>query len=262
VYVDPNGEQCCTVRFNPARFVDPWGIGLCPQHRLGEVLEEVLLLLDPYVEVIVEPGEMQVRRLDIARNFYGIAEPTRYLDGLRGIPRKHARVGHIYFDPRRESASQTLSVGSQTQQGRLYDKHAQLPDLAEPGTMRFEVEARRRWCECYGEIVQFNDIIPSKIDNLILDRVEWFGLQNEVMTFETTCERIINDETVETRLKVALLQFLSDTQRGRPSGKSARTVAHYKRILRSRRIAPVLDAQYERSITRLDFETGTEVQIS
>jgi hypothetical protein len=128
----------CFLSFNPSRFVDPNGIALCRPSDVSSVIGEILEMAHAWLKVWGDVLDMEVRRVDVARNFYGVTDPSRYLLGLAALPRRRAQRNELY----RSAGGQpeTLRAGSSSGGwGCLYDKGRESPDLADPGTMRFEI---------------------------------------------------------------------------------------------------------------------------
>jgi hypothetical protein len=158
---------------------------------------------------------------------------------------------------------ETLRAGSKSGGvAQLYDKHAQMNGRVPYGTMRFEVQAHQGWLKSKADITTFGDLTEVNIDKLFFDRMEWFGLEAEVMTFGTFLDRILDDSSLDTRTQNGLLKYVRAIQRGSEPEVSARTAQTYKRLLRERHIAPYDEGAADPSVTRLDFESGTEIQVA
>ena len=183
-------ESCgwrCFLHFNPSRIVEPVGIGLCRLRDLHDVIDEVMNIVSQHVRPFGPSDYFTVRRIDIARNLRGIARPADYLLGLRSVYRPHATLTGLLGGA--GPACGTLQAGSASGgKVKLYDKHLKDPHLAPPGTMRVEVEAHRGWCKKFG-IHTVADLSPVTVGRLVRNRLDWFGLERQVMTFETACER-------------------------------------------------------------------------
>ncbi len=257
-------ESCsgCSLYFHPSRFVDPYGIGLCRPRDLPVVVGRALTMIEPYVGEVIDPEQMRVRRVDVARNLYEIADPPRYLEGLRIVPRPYARFVDLYVNPR-TGVPETLTAGTKNAgRVRLYDKYAQAPHLALPGTMRVEVEARGAWCKRLG-LNRFGDLTATNLVRLVDDRIiDWFGLEAEVMTFETACMQIVKNQDLSDRLKVGLLRYLLARLQGQNPETCSKTAGDYRRRLKDLGIAPYLDSAVDFSVTRLDFDAGTELRVA
>jgi hypothetical protein len=128
--------------------------------------------------------------------------------------------------------------------------------------MRFEVQARQGWLKSRGCITTFSDLTEANIDRLFFDRMRWFGLEAEVMTYGTFLDRILDDSSLDTRTQNGLLKYVRAMQRGSEPQIHARTAQKYKRLLRELNIAPYDETIADWSVTRLDFESGTEIQVA
>ena len=266
VYEVPRGphwgpDYRCGVSFNPARYVDD-GILLGDVKDLDRVTDYVLKMVGRHVEIHsnMPPEYIRVTRLDVACNFYDVFPPARYFLGLQFVARPYATVDELICG---NGVPQTLRSGSPSGGfANLYDQHAKRPNLAPPGTMRFEVQAHRGgWLKKHG-ILTLADITEKNVDNLFWDRIDWFGLENEVMTSTTACERIARAKHITPTTKINLEVFMFDRLKGVKSEVDPKTATKYKRMLRDLGVAPFLESQIDESITRLDVSTYGEVQIA
>jgi hypothetical protein len=216
--------------------------------------------MEDYASPLVSLEEVQVRRIDIAQNFHDIAHPARYVLGLESVPRPNARKNYLYRGT--TGLPQTLEAGSNAGWVRLYDKGLEDPGVAPPGTMRVEVEAHRGWAERYGPIYTTADLTSENVVKIFLNRMRWFGVENEVMTFETARKEIYFSNALGTRRKMAMVQYMYNLEDGKPPGVSKRTISDYKSILRDLGIGPMRVGGADRSITRLDLASGTEIRVA
>jgi hypothetical protein len=261
-YSGGESSATCFVHFNPARFIDPWGIGLCRPSDLKMVIEEVVDGLRDYITILTDFEDLQIRRLDVARNFYCVSNPSKILRALHCVPKRHSTFTDLHSGP--DGVCETLTSGSKSGgQGKLYDKFRESPGRCDPGTMRFEVQARQPWCERNG-LLTLSTITPISVDKLLRDRAKWFGLESDVMTVQTAFEIILDlaDSELGTRKKLGLMQFIHARARGELPKMSSRTAAEYRGLLREFGIAPTLEVNPDPSITRLDLRSGTEVKVA
>jgi len=259
-YRSPSGTWRCFLHFNPSRIVEPVGIGLCRLHDLHNVIEEVMGVVSQHVRPYGPSDYFSVRRIDIARNLRGITRPADYLLGLRAVYRPHATLTGLLGGA--GPACGTLQSGSASGgKVKLYDKHLKDPHLAPPGTMRAEVEAHSGWCKKFG-IHTVADLSPVIIGRLVKNRLDWFGLEREVMTFETACEKVIEMPGMSAPTKIGLLQYVLSVRRGVDPKVTASTIRKYNGLLKEHQIAPYLSGDVHRSVSRLDLRTGTEVRVA
>ena len=201
-----------------------------------------------------------VKDLDVTRNFHGISSPGRYLSGLAAIPRTHASADSLYRG--RDGLPETLRVGSKSGGWAvLYDKHRESPRLAPAGTLRFEIQGRG-WCKRYGGITCVEDLTPLNIARLVVNRVKWLGLESELMASETACAQILRNENYDARFRNGLALYVLDTQRGVSPAITPRTASKYIKALRELGIAPTSKTGVDPVVTRLDFRSGTEVEVA
>lgn len=250
------------LHFNPARIVDPAGIGLCRPRDLYDVIEEVMGVVSQHVRPLGPSVSFSVRRIDVARNFSGVVSPTNYLTGLFGVYRPHAKSTSLIKG--RDGQIGTLRSGSGSGGWvSLYDKHLEAPHVAPPGTMRFEIQARRSWCQRFGGIYTVSDLTPFNLDKLTRNRIRWFGLERDVMTSNTACEKILLNRDLEKREQDGLIRYVLETRLGIKPTASVSSVRKYRALIGNLNIAPSVDLTTETDlIAHLDFKSGTEVQVA
>lgn len=237
--VPATGQTWGKVEFNPSRFIDPEGVGLCPVDRLREAVVEAvdvsLTLLEPAVP---DAGAMKVRRLDVARDFTDVDRPEFLVRGLGPVHRPWARRNLVHFDPSKNGA-QTLMVGSGAGVVRLYDKDQETGGRA-PGVLRWEVEARRDWCQKYGGISTLDDVTGDAVAELGRDRWEWSAMGTEVQAMEAVVERVMRSDLSFTEQR-NLIGYLSMLAAGADVRASKATHAKYRRA--ARHIGVALDPE-------------------
>jgi hypothetical protein len=143
----------------------------------------------------------------------------------------------------------------------LYDKFEQSPFRAPPGTVRFEVRARGDWLKKH-ELDRLHLLTVENVRSLFWDRARWFGLETEIMTSTTACERIAFADDIGPTVKVNLQKFIFRSLHGEGVGVSTVTANKYRRILRDMGIAPYMEALADRSITQLDVKSKSERRIA
>ncbi len=237
----------CSVEFNPARIVDPNGYAFCHPDDLIDVTDEVVEVVVRHVRPRLPTDCSVVKRVDVARNFSGVEQPERYLLGLRHVPRPYATREGLWSG---SGVPETLWAGTKSgDMFKLYDKHRKSPHLAPPGTLRWEVQAKKSWLKRCGGISRVEDLTPENIDTLVDDRIKWSGLECEVMTVESAVDKILQIEGINATTKVGLLEYASAVRRGVDPRTCAKpsVVGRYRRILKDQRIAPYLDVDFDRS---------------
>jgi hypothetical protein len=265
VYERPQPQHCsrqyyCSVSFNPARLVDPKGILLCRVRALPMIVETVLQIVQRYVPMFPDMSmeDIRIKRLDVSCNFYGITLPSRLLTGLQAVPRRGKRSPQMHSGP---SGAQTLTYTFKAGSVSLYDKSEQSPFRAPPGTMRFEIRARGDWLKRH-ELDRLHLVTVETVRNLFWDRARWFGLEAKVMTSTTACERIAFAKDIGPTVKVNLQKFIFRSLHGEDVGGSKSTANKYRRMLREMGFAPYMEDLADRSITRLDVKSKSEIQIA
>lgn len=265
VYERPQPKYCsrhyyCSVSFNAARLVDPEGILLCRVRQVPMIVEIVLQVVQHYVPLFPDMSaeDIRIKRLDVSCNFYGVTSPSRLLTGLQAVPRRGRRSPHMHSGP---SGAQTLTFMFKAGSVTLYDKFEQSPFRAPPGTVRFEVRARGDWLKKH-ELDRLHLLTVENVRSLFWDRARWFGLETEIMTSTTACERIAFADDIGPTVKVNLQKFIFRSLHGEGVGVSTVTANKYRRILRDMGIAPYMEALADRSITQLDVKSKSERRIA
>ena len=249
----------CFLHFNPSRIVDPVGMRLCRPRDLHDVISEVMGVVSQYVRPTGPSDYFRVHRVDVARNFRGITSPIDYLTGLHGVYRPHAQSTSLISD--RSGRLGTLRSGSQSGGWvQLYDKHLQSPHLAQEGTMRAEVQARESWCQRYGGIYTVSDLTIPNLSRLMRNRIRWFGLEREVVTFETACEKILRNRQLDRRVQDNLVRYILERQMGLDLTATPKSIAKYRSILGDMNISVQLERDLAGSVGHLDLRSGTEVR--
>lgn len=103
----------CILEFNPARFVDPFGVGLCRPQDLRKVLRRVMRRVAPYITACGKIEDFEVRRVDVARNLYGVFDSAPYFYGLLTVPKSHATFSRLMCSPQ-TGRPETYEAGSQS----------------------------------------------------------------------------------------------------------------------------------------------------
>lgn len=257
------------VEFNPARVVDPEGVGLCELADLHDCVMDVVGELGELVTPALPVAEWRTKRLDVARDFQGVADPAFYIRGLASSRRKWARVVSVHQDAAK-GAAETLRVGSKAGMVRLYDKHEESPTKTQPGHLRWELEARSAWLGRIGAIETMSDVTESTVRQLAADRWQWSEMGAEITATDRligrlqaaghrpTCERGCDDHLSPAEQR-GLYGFLVFQARGWNTQASRTTLAKYSRFARQLGLA-VDTAEGEADVTgRLDWDSGSEV---
>ena len=261
------GRLIAKVEANPSRWADPGGCSLLPVDQVENVPHALLLMAE---RAGIVPGidsleEVRVKRVDVARDLRGVTVPSVMLRALLGVRRTYARNSVLWSDPRKNGA-ETLSVGSGAGLVRLYDQHAAYPGKgAEPGSLRFEVQARKGWLDSAG-IRTAEDLTARRLDDLARNRWEWArmgetvtGTANVVAAVEGKVRAGEWSPTMADRL---LGQLLRESL-GIPRPTNGHTSSKYEAMKRelglttAEDLGSVLPDATVRA--RLDYESGYEV---
>jgi hypothetical protein len=246
------------LEFNPSRIVDPSGHGLA---TLEEAIEAFLEVLAAACEV-VEPfngGDMdfyKINRVDIARDFHHVRNPASLIRSLAPLYRRNSSRNVVYSDPKNYGA-QTLEVGTKwSGHIRLYDKFVQTGDAVEPGTVRWELEAKKGWAKRFGGLHTMSDLLKVGIDDLAQNRWKWSAMGTELTTSRGLHEAV---ERLGLKKQQARNFFAWLVSEGTESAwtPSSRTLTKYRRF--QDQLGVVAPAEAPETSHRLDWETGAEV---
>lgn len=258
--VPATGQTWGKIEFNPSRIIDPEGTSLCPPSRVREVavdaVDFALSLLEPAVPDV---GAMNVRRLDVARDFQNVTRPAYLVQGLGPVHRPWARRNLVHYDPGKNGA-QTLMVGSGAGVVRLYDKDQESGGKA-PGVLRWEVEARRDWCQKYGNIKTVADATDERVESLGRNRWEWSQMGTEVTAMESVVEKVMRSGLSFAEQR-GLIGYLTMIAAGADVRAANSTHSKYRRL--SRQIGVSIDpgslsGESPGFRAHLDLEQGCEV---
>ena len=253
------------VEGNPARFADPAGCSVLP-------LQQADLAVGVMAEIANREGlafagdveDWRVKRLDIARDFRGVAAPEFYVRGLDNVKRPYAKRRGIWSDANCGKA-QTLHVGSGAGMVRLYDQHAAYADKGAPeGSLRWEVEAHAGWLERFG-VERVRDLSVLRMESAAMDRWEWSRMGTTVTGAANVVEaidRLVKIGDLSPAKGDRLLGNLVRESLGTSWRTSKTTAAEYERFKRALGVVPSAELFQGADVEvrgRLDFDQGLEV---
>lgn len=256
----PNRGFWGKVEFNPSRLADPAGTSLADVGFTRSVVPGVLAAAQEVLSPGCSADECRVKRVDVARDFHGIASPPALIRALAPVHRPYARRNLVHADPSR-SGAQTLMVGSGAGVVRLYDKHAESDGKAAEGTVRWEAECRAGWAK-KGGIRTVADLETESVQELARDRWEWSSVGAEVGAMSEVVDKV-RDSELSPREQTMFLGYLVDQAHGGGYLPGKKALAKWRKVQRELGIAvgdlgSVAD-QAGGFLRRLDWETGTEV---
>lgn len=260
--IPQTGQQWAKVEFNPSRVWEPEG------HSTATP-EETIAAADAAIHAAIEAGlfepaiasvdDVNVKRLDVTRDFTGVDDPASLIGGLIGVHRAYGRQSMVYYDPNRKGA-QTLRVGGKSDIALLYDKGTETEGAA-AGTVRWEARCRG-WLSRYGEISKVSDIDQEHLDKLGLDRFDWSGMGTSV---ESSVQSLV-EQVVAMGLppltQQRLIGYLVQRACGVPMKMSNDSAAKYRRLAREGGVALALDGLESEGpgvSVRLDLDEGRAV---
>jgi hypothetical protein len=248
------------MEFNPSRIVDPKGFGLASLVETVDSLREIVRIADFLVVPMYasDLNSYRIKRIDLAKDFHSVNSTSALVRGLATFPRKHIKKNFVHADPVLGGA-QTLTVGSNAGIVRLYDKYVQAAGRVEPGTVRWEVQARTAWAKSYGGIRTLGDVTESNVTRLSSNRWEWSGMGSEVVRHldvsEIAARLGIKEAEASTFYGWLIDRSLSSGWRPSPT-----TLAKFRKHQRELGVAFGLESLVSNAVSvRLDWESATEV---
>jgi hypothetical protein len=259
-----DGQPWGKAECNPARFYDPGGCELLPLHLVDAACVVMFTAAAELVRHLSPVAEARVKRVDVARDFRGVTQPALYVQGLAPLQRPYAKRSFVYNDPARASA-QTLFVGSGAGGVRLYDQHEAYAEKgAPPGSLRWEVEARRGWLDSVG-VKRVRELDPVLLQELAASRWEWSRMGTQVsgpVGLVDVVARMIADGKVSQTVGERLIGRVVMQSLGVATAGSSDSQARYNKLQREMGIVPSpqlwSDQLSAAAVGRLDFESGTE----
>ncbi len=261
--VGEDGRETITtgkVEMNPSRVEDPSGIGLSDFDAIAPAVsfahDQAVRLCEPVTEV----EDWKLRRVDVAVDFHGVGDPGRLIAGLAPIFRPYAKRNYLHRDPSK-SGAQTLTVGTGAGLVRLYDKYAESDGRALPGTVRFEVEARKGWCEQYAGVEKLGELDAAALGRLAMNRWMWSAMGADVASTSTVVEKVLAADDMTDRERATFLGWMLMQSVGVSAVTGSATLAKYRRLQRSLGVV-VSDLEGEPDsgfVTRLDYDSGRAV---
>lgn len=251
------GEVWGKVEGNPARMVDPDGYSLAPVKAIPTLAREMWEAATEMVAPGCTLPEARLKRVDVARDFSGVANPPLYVRSLVGVRRPYAKRAYVFSNPARGNA-ETLAVGSGSGMARLYDQHEAYSEKGAPeGSLRWELEARDRWLSKV-DLERVGDWNAESVSEIAAARWDWSGCGLEVAAVDAVIERVLRSDLSAAKRERLLGRLLLQAQ-GFPVGGGRNMSREYDRLIRD--LGVVLPASETAStfVGRLDWATGTEV---
>jgi hypothetical protein len=181
-----------SVRFIPSEWVgNPDALAALPITDLHAAVSAVWDKTLEFVAPKATMAEATVTRIDVARDFkVDATAQVALMQGLHKIPVPYASSRPLYNS--RRGVPQTLNVGTKTEgKVRVYDRHAK-DRVVPPGTLRVEVEVRKKWAIRYAGIETVADLGPSTITDLFTNRFNWAKVGEPVIYESHRLQRLWN----------------------------------------------------------------------
>lgn len=246
---------------NPSRLEDPGGVSLASPSSAVRAASQAWNAAGQLLTPDCRLEESRIKRVDVARDFHGLAKPAGTIRALAPIPRAWARRNLVHADPARQGA-QTLMVGSGSGLVRLYDKAVESGGKAPAGTVRWEAECRTGWASNYGGIKRFEDLTADNLGQLAENRWEWSAMGAEVEATSRTVESVSRSGLSE-REQASFLGWLMMQAHGAAYRPGKASLAKWRKVQRDLGIAlDVFSDDNDQAggfVCRLDWETGREI---
>jgi hypothetical protein len=207
-----------------------------------------------------------LKRLDVVRDFDGCTVGP-LLDGLAGVHRPGAVKVRRFADAER-GASETLRVGVRSSWSTvLYDKHAESPEHAPVGRLRFEARLRDEFlCSARvrellgGNLPDLRKLRADAVAKLGRERFQFVGFDRKVAGSGAFAEAV-NASDLTPRQKRDMIAFLAAEQLGIDLGFHRNTTRKYRKIASSIGVVP--GARVAPDIcTGLDLVDGRQVFVA
>lgn len=258
--IKATGQATGKVELNPARVQDSEGWELAGVEAVAPAVLRALRGGKEYFRPSCPAGEAKVRRLDVARDFEGVARSGSRIRALGPLHRPWARRNLVHADPARNGA-QTLMVGSGAGVVRLYDKQAETKGRAPAGTLRWEAECRTAWLKQYGNVRHLEEVTATSVEELAKDRWEWSAMGCETGAMGRVYE-LVRSSGLSDREQATFLGWLWRQAAGDPWDVAFATAAKWRRWQRELGIViepGALDDQAGGLVSRLDWDSGREL---
>lgn len=243
---------------------------------LMDATDAALSILAEQLPDVPRLADLRLRRLDLARDFHGLPEPTATLSVLsrRQIP--HAKYHELH--PRPNGHMQSFSRGSLSQYlVRGYAKGYELAAKASgvgdadrqrllrawahesENQLRYELQLRAPLLKRLG-LTTMDDCTPDRLHAVArryYDHAGWsapFGGGRAARQLTLTA---LSEELSAARYR-SLLAYLYGEEHGIDSGLSRHAVDAVRPIARRHRLLDPVDASATR---RLDFDSGHEIDV-
>ena len=177
------------IELNPSRIVHPGSIKLATLAETLEVAREAWAAASSSVRPITDFEMARVTRLDLTRDFAGALEPAKLIAGMALVPRTHGGDPVVRYDARTHGAK-SLTVGSKSRRLILYDKALEAPDLADPGAVRWELQAHTRWLRKF-DIDLAADLVQETVQQLIDTQWRWSRMETPITSTSDLFEFIV-----------------------------------------------------------------------
>ena len=261
-YYTPEGQRAW-IEFNPARIHDPGGWRAAPLQEVLPCTGVALGLARTVLLWDIDAEVMTLNRLDVVRDFEGVANPSLYLERLSPIARTHATKNELFRNTSTNLA-ETIEVGSKDGgYVKLYDKHsetarAEIGGRAPKGALRFEVHARD-WCARYGQMTLLGDFDSKNCVRLLMNRWTWSQMGTEFHS-ESKYIAVLQEHFSGTESR-NLMGHLLVIANGGTSNVSHSTLSKWRKklALLGLPLSPSVIRSDVPHISRLDFATGREV---
>ena len=211
--------------------------------------------------------EAKIVRLDVVRDFSGVASAPWLLDGLANVPVTGRARQRRYADAERNRA-ETLTVGPKAAwAATLYDKAAETAGSdfeADEGSLRFETRLRSdilsgQWARKRGGSVRaVMDLQEDKVQSFGAAMFERVGFDREVEALGRLAEVVFGSDLSATERR-NLWAYMTAGIHGADIGLHRNSERKYRRLAED--LGVVLATGGSGATVRLDYASGSELTV-
>jgi hypothetical protein len=209
--------------------------------------------------------DCRVVRVDLVRDFHGVARKQELLDGLAAVHQSGRTKVHRHADGERNNA-ETLTIGPKAWWSTLYDKHAETRGAAPDGQVRFEARCRAELLASVGArhhggtVHVVADLEEAKLAGLRRWMFHRVGYHRTVSGLGHAAATVWAVDDLPQRRRREILAYLAGRAAGIDLGYDRHNVAVYERVLERLGVSTAgPDLRLGSTAVRLDYDAGVEV---
>ncbi len=275
-----NGIKVGIMEFSPATVLR--GVNLDPSsaEEVWQVVDLCYRLATRYVRWSSPVGKLEVTRLDVVRTFQPVPDLPVLLAALSLIPGSRLGFDKPYRNPKTGSMETLVRGAHPTWTARMYDKHAQLINLAARatttqrptimdaaeqavGTARYEAQLRRPLLQNMGvrvmdDIANSESRIAAKARDLF-ERCRYGSEVGGISKVIDAVRRMRSTPADYKRVERMLGQLLLNAYGEPLSSKDEKTIREHRRLAEKYGLNPADLRNSDRPPIRLDYDLARQV---